>query len=145
MPYVAGLYHELLQLNVLVHGNLLHLANILEHEEYDALLGGIKLLFVLVEELKKRHCLLACGELVALFAENGESLRAVGGGALGGGGYTVIINNAGSMAVSAHFGLQSGQLSLCLFNCHGKSSLSIELWCIRTFRGLSTDPARGWE
>ena len=58
-------------------------------------------------------------EQVALAAENGQRLTAVGGSALGGSGCAVVIDQRHSVSECGQLGLQLGKLLACLQKFHG--------------------------
>ena len=129
VPHIVGLHQQLLVGHILVHGNLPHLTNILQHQIDHALLFFRQLSPVGIQKFQQGNGLFAGGQLVMLGAEDGQGLSPVGGGTLGGGGGAVIMDQAHGVAVSAELGLQGHQFLLCLCNGHG-SVLLVLFDCI---------------
>ena len=68
VPDVVRLDQKLLVGDVFVHGDLLHIADVLDEQEYHALLLFVKLRLVRIEEFEQRGRLAAGGELIVLLA-----------------------------------------------------------------------------
>ena len=68
VPDVVRLDQKLLVGDVLVHRDLLHIADVLDEQKHHALLLFVELRLVLIEEFKQRDRLAAGGELIVLLA-----------------------------------------------------------------------------
>ena len=109
VPDVVGLDKQLLVGDVLVHRDLLHIADVLDEQKHHALLLFVELGLVRVEEFEQRDGLPASRKLVVLLAQNTHGLAAVRRRALGRGGRAVVKEQAHGMAVGRELGLQSHQ------------------------------------
>ena len=118
MPDVLRLHDHLLVGDILVHGDLLHAADILEQQEDHALFLLVQLGLVLVQILQQGHGVLAGGELIQLLAQHAHGLAAVAGGALGCAGDAVVVQQAQRVAVGGHLLLQLFELGLGFIQSH---------------------------
>ncbi len=109
VPDVVRLDKQLLVGDVLVHRDLLHVADILDEQEHHPLLLFVELRFARVEEFEQRDGLFTGRELVVLLAQNAHGLAAVRRRALGRGGRAVVKEQAHGVAVGRELGLQSHQ------------------------------------
>ena len=109
MPDVIRLDKQLLVGDVLVHRDLLHIADVLDEQKHHALLLFVELRFARVEEFEQRDGLFTGRELVVLLAQNTHGLAAVRRRALGRGGRAVVKEQAHGVAVGRELGLQSHQ------------------------------------
>ena len=109
VPDVVGLDQKLLIGDVLVHRDLLHVADVLDEQEHHAPLLFVELRLVRVEEFKQRGGLSAGRELVVLLAQNAHGLAAVRRRTLGRSGRAVIKEQAHRVAIGRELHLQSHQ------------------------------------
>ena len=109
VPDVIRLDQKLLVGDVLVHRDLLHIADVLDEQKHHALLLFVELRFARVEEFEQRDGLFTGRELVVLLAQNAHGLAAVRRRALGRGGRAVVKEQAHRVAVGRELGLQSHQ------------------------------------
>ena len=109
-PYILSLYHKLLIGYILVHRDLLHVADVFEQQIYHALLIRAEIIPVRIEELKKLCCLFGCALPVDLLREDRHCNRSVISCFLRGSRASVIINEAHCMLISCHFTLQCHEL-----------------------------------
>ena len=109
VPNVVRLDQKLLIGDVLVHRDLLHIADIFDEQEHHALLLFVELRLVRVEEFEQRDGLLAGRELIMLLAQNAHGLAAVRRRALGRGGRAVVKEQTHRVAVGGKLRLQVHQ------------------------------------
>ena len=109
VPDVVRLDKQLLVGDVLVHRDLLHIADVLDEQKHHALLLFVEPGLVRVEEFEQRDGLPASRKLVVLLAQNTHGLAAVRRRALGRGGRAVVKEQAHRVAVGRELGLQSHQ------------------------------------
>ena len=109
VPDIVGLDKQLLVGDVLVHRDLLHVADVLDEQKHHALLLFVEFRLVRVEEFEQRDGLFTGRELVVLLAQNTHGLAAVRRRALGRGGRAVVKEQAHRVAVGRELGLQSHQ------------------------------------
>ena len=109
VPDVVRLDKQLLVGDVLVHRDLLHIADVFDEQEHHALLLFVEFSLVRVEEFKQRDGLAAGGELIVLLAQNTHGLAAVRRRALGRGGRPIVKEQSHGVTVGGKLCLQSHQ------------------------------------
>ena len=109
VPDIVRLDQKLLIGDVLVHRDLLHIADVFDEQEHHALLLFVEFCLVRIEEFEQCDSLLAGRELVVLLAQNAHGLAAVRRRALGRGGRAVVKEQAHRVAIGRELCLQGHQ------------------------------------